>query len=333
MLSLEDILAGSILMSVTFYAIFGGADYGAGIWYLLARGPEGHAQRQLISTAIGPIWEANHVWLILALTLLFSAFPPAFARITTMLHIPVTLLLVGIVVRGSAFAFRSYDVRQSPLHRFWGTLFGVSSVVTAIFLGIILGTIASMNLQYHPGGFFDLFVCPWIQPFPLSVGVWTMTLFALLAAIYLIHETPVPALRRYFRARALLTIAVSGFMAIFVFLLAQEDAPGIRRGLSQHVHGWMFVMLAAVSMMVTVAGLWKNRFHLARYSAVAYVAVIIWGWGFTQYPYLVKPDLTIVNSASSGSTLILLLIALMIGMLVVFPSLLYLLRVFKKSRV
>ncbi|MDT3778756.1 cytochrome d ubiquinol oxidase subunit II [Nitrospira sp. MA-1] len=204
---LEEIIAGCIVISLTLYALLGGADYGAGIWYLLARGPEAQTQRHLISTAIGPIWEANHVWLILVITLLFSAFPLAYARISTVLHIPLTLLLTGIVFRGSAFAFRSYDVQQSPLHRFWGTLFGLSSLITAMFLGIILGTLTSSYLQNVQGGFVDVFVLPWIQPFPLAVGIWTITLFAFLASTYLIHETPLPALRGLYRRKALWSLA------------------------------------------------------------------------------------------------------------------------------
>lgn len=330
---LEDILAGFILMSLTLYALLGGADYGAGVWYLVARGPEGHAQRQLISTAIRPIWEANHVWLILAVTLLFSAFPPAFARVSTLLHIPLTLLLTGIVLRGSAFAFRSYDVRQSPLHRFWGTLFGLSSVITAMFLGIILGTVASSNLQYHQGEFVEVFVLTWIQPFPLAVGIWTITLFAMLASIYLIHETTIPDLKELFRRRAQWAIAASGLMAIVVFLLSRHEASDIREGLSQHWSGGVVLSMALLGMLASVVGLWTHRYHLARASAMGYVTAIVWGWGLSQYPYLIKPDLTIHNSAAPTSTLELLLFALVAGMIVVFPSLLYLFGVFKKIQV
>lgn len=282
---LEDILAGFILMSLTLYVLLGGADYGAGIWYLLARGPNGHAQRQLVATAIGPIWEANHVWLILVVTLLFSAFPLAYARVSTLLHIPLTLLLTGIVLRGSAFAFRSYDAQQSPLHRFWGTIFGLASLITAMFLGITLGTIASSNLHYQPGEFVQVFVMPWIQPFPLVVGLWTMTLFAFLASVYLIHETTIPALRQLFRRRALWALAASGFMAIVVFLLAKDDAPDIPQELARSSNGWIFLILAILGML-----------------------------------------------AAPPATLVLLLVALVAGMVVVFPSLLYLFRLFKKSQ-
>lgn len=330
---LEDILAGFILMSLTLYVLLGGADYGAGIWYLLARGPEGHAQRQLITTAIGPIWEANHVWLILVITLLFSAFPLAYARVSTLLHIPLTLLLTGIVLRGSAFAFRTYDVQRSPLHRFWGTLFGLSSLITAMFLGIILGTVASSYLQIHQGGFVEVFVLTWIQPFPLAVGIWTITLFAFLASTYLIHETPLPALSQLFRRKALWSLAASGIMAILVLFLTKNYAPGIGEGLLGSSTGWVFLILALLGMAASTAGLWTNRFHLARASAIGYVSAIIWGWGFGQYPYLIKPDLTIYNTSASPSTLELLLFALVAGMIVVLPSLLYLFRVFKKSQV
>jgi cytochrome d ubiquinol oxidase subunit II len=330
---LEQILAGFILMSLTLYGLLGGADYGAGMWYLLARGREGQAQRQLIATAIGPIWEANHVWVILVVTLLFSAFPVAYARVSTLLHIPLTLLLIGIVLRGSAFAFRSYDVRQSPLHRFWGTLFGLSSVITAMFLGIILGTVASTNLQYHQGGFFEVFVQTWIQPFPLAVGIWTITLFALLASIYLIHESSTPALRELFRKRALWTMAASGGMALVVFLLSLNEAPDIRQDLSGNWSGVVMLSLALSGMLASVIGLWTNRYHLARVAAIGYVSAIIWGWGLSHYPYLIKPDLTIYNSAAPSLTLELLLFALVAGMVVVFPSLLYMFGVFKKSQV
>ncbi|WP_447962976.1 cytochrome d ubiquinol oxidase subunit II [Nitrospira sp. Ecomares 2.1] len=330
---LEEIIAGCIVISLTLYALLGGADYGAGIWYLLARGPEAQTQRHLISTAIGPIWEANHVWLILVITLLFSAFPLAYARISTVLHIPLTLLLTGIVLRGSAFAFRSYDVQQSPLHRFWGTLFGLSSLITAMFLGIILGTLTSSYLQNVQGGFVDVFVLPWIQPFPLAVGIWTITLFAFLASTYLIHETPLPALRGLYRRKALWSLAASAIMAILTLLLTKNYASEISQGLLQSPTGWVFLILALLGMLASIIGLWTKRFHLARISAVGYVTAIIWGWGFGQYPYLIKPDLTIFNTTAPASTLELLLFALVAGMIVVLPSLLYLFRVFKKIQV
>jgi cytochrome bd ubiquinol oxidase subunit II len=330
---LEVVLAGFILMSLTLYGLLGGADYGAGMWYLLARGPEGQAQRQLITTAIGPIWEANHVWIIMVVTLLFSAFPLAYARISTLLHIPLVLLLTGIVLRGSAFAFRSYDVGKSPLHRFWGTIFGLASLITAMFLGITLGTIASDHLLYQPGGFFQVFVMPWIQPFPLAVGIWTVTLFAFLASVYLIHETEIPALRDLFRRRALWALAASGLMAVVVFLLAKNDAPDIPQELARNSPGWIFLVVALLGMLASMIGLLLNRHHLARISAMSYVTAIIWGWGFSQFPILIKPDVTIYNAAAPPETLVLLLCVLGAGIIIVFPSLLYLFWLFKKSRV
>ena len=136
---LEVMTAGIILASLTFYVLLGGADYGAGFWKLLARGPRSPAQRRLIDEAIGPIWEANHVWLILVITVLFTAFPGAFAVITTRLHIPLTLMLIGIVLRGASFAFRSYDVHKRDMHPYWERTFAIASVITPVLLGLTIG--------------------------------------------------------------------------------------------------------------------------------------------------------------------------------------------------
>ena len=149
----------------------------------------------------------------------------------------------------------------------------------AMFLGIILGTVASSNLQYHQGEFVEVFVLTWIQPFPLAVGIWTITLFALLASIYLIHETTIPDLKELVRRRAQWAIAASGLMAIVVFLLSRHEAPDIRQGLSQHWSGGVLLSMAIWGMLASVVGLWTNRYHLARASAMGYGTAIVWGWG------------------------------------------------------
>src|SRR4030095_15270455 len=142
-MSLELLVAASMLVSLTFYALLGGADYGGGVWDLFSRGPRADDQRTLIANAIGPIWEANHVWLILVVVILFTAFPVAFATIAIALHIPLTLLLIGIVLRGSAFTFRTYDSQRDSVQQRWGSLFSIASVITPVLLGIVLGAISS----------------------------------------------------------------------------------------------------------------------------------------------------------------------------------------------
>src|SRR5919112_6828821 len=181
--SLEVVLAGVILISLTVYALLGGADYGGGVWDLFARGPRAREQRELIEHAIGPIWEANHVWLILVVVILFTAFPPAFAVISTALHIPITLLLIGIVLRGTAFTFRTYDVQRDDVQRRWGLVFSIASIITPVLLGTILGAITSGTIRVENGMVTSGFLQSWVAPFPVAVGFFALALFAFLLGV------------------------------------------------------------------------------------------------------------------------------------------------------
>src|SRR5437868_5372604 len=138
-------------VALTFYALLGGADYGGGIWDLFARGPRKRQQRELIADAIGPIWEANHVWLILVVVILFTGFPPAYAAVATALNVPLTVMLICLVLRGSAFAFQSHEAREDAARSTWGRVFAVASLVTPLLLGITLGAIASGRIRIAGG--------------------------------------------------------------------------------------------------------------------------------------------------------------------------------------
>src|SRR5262245_61377750 len=199
MASLEVLLAGSIVVALNLYMLLGGADYGGGVWDLLASGSRARRQRELISKAIGPVWEANHVWLILAITVMFTAFPAAFSIIATFLHVPLLLMLIGIVFRGSAFAFRSYDVPNPEAYSRWSLVFSISSLLTPILLGITLGSIASGRLARTNGNFRETYVDPWLSPFPVAVGFFALALFAFLASVYLTLEASEKELRDDFR--------------------------------------------------------------------------------------------------------------------------------------
>lgn len=202
---LEVWVAAVTLASLTIYVLGGGADFGGGVWDLFARGPRARQQRDTIADAIGPIWEANHVWLILVVVLLFFAFPMAFAAIATALHVPLTLMLIGIVLRGSAFTFRTYDDRSDRAQRRWGRTFAMASVVTPVMLGVCVGAIASGEIRVEPesGRVATDFISAWLRPFPFAIGFFTLALFAFLAAVYLTLETRDPELRDDFRRRAL----------------------------------------------------------------------------------------------------------------------------------
>jgi cytochrome d ubiquinol oxidase subunit II len=327
--SQEILLAGVIVVALTLYVLTGGADYGAGVWALLARGSQGRAQRAVIGRAIAPIWEANHVWLILIVTVLFTAFPPAFALLSVRLHIPLTLLLLGIIGRGAAFAFRSHDVEAHPVHPTWDAVFGIASILTPILLGVTIGTIASGRLERSSPDFFGAFVSPWLSWFPFAVGLLALSLFAFLAATYLILETTDEHLRAGFRRRALASAGVVGVMALAVFWLAAREAPLVRYALITGVLGRTMLGLTILFGIGTIVALWRQRYVWARIAAVGEVTAILWGWALAQYPFLVPYSLTIRGAAAPPLTLKLLLGALVLGALILFPSLYYLFKVFK----
>lgn len=331
MLSIEVWLAGAMMASLTLYALFGGADFGGGVWDLLASGERKKVQRELIAGAIGPIWEANHVWLILVIVLLFSCFPAAFAAISTALHIPLVLMLVGIVLRGSAFTFRHYDNKADNVQRRWGRVFSIASLITPILLGVTVGSISSGRIQAKDGIVTTGFVSSWLAVFPFAVGFFALALFAFLAAVYLTVEAQDEKLREDFRLRALISAVAVGGMALMVFLLSSSGAPVIRRALSQSFWTWPLQTATAVFATGAIWCLWTRKFTLARFCASAQVTLILWGWGAAMFPHLVVPDLTILNTAAPAVTLRLVLAALSAGSLLLFPSFYYLFRVFKGS--
>jgi cytochrome bd ubiquinol oxidase subunit II len=329
MLSIDVLIAGAMMVSLTFYALLGGADFGGGVWDLFASGPRKRAQRELIAEAIGPIWEANHVWLILVVVLLFTAFPPAFAAMAIGLHIPLTLMLIGVVLRGSAFTFRSYDRRTDDVQRRWGRVFSMTSVITPILLGVTVGALSSGRIRSEYSDFSSAFVSPWLAPFPFAVGFFALAVFALLAAVYLTIEARDEELREDFRLRALASAVAVGVMALVVFLLSENGAPVIRHRLSQSWWTWPLQISTAVFAVGAIYALWTRRFRMSRFCAAGQATLILWGWGAAQYPYLIAPDVTIYNSAAPAITLRLVGWALLAGSVLLFPSFYYLFRVFK----
>jgi cytochrome d ubiquinol oxidase subunit II len=331
-LRLTDLAAAALALSLNAYVLFGGADFGGGVWDLLATGPRRGRQREVIAHAIGPIWEANHVWLILAIVLTFSCFPPVFARLGTVLHIPLTIMLVGIVLRGSAFTFRTYDSQHDATQRRWGRIFASASVITPILLGVSIGAVASGRVgTTTSGSFADQFVAPWLTPFALSVGVLALTLFAFLAAVFLTLETADRDLSEDFRRRALISGVAVFFASALVLLLSHRTAPLVRTGLMSSSWAVPLHLLTGATAISVLAALWLRRYRLARLGVGLQVSLIFWGWAMAQYPFLLPPNYTVPNAAAAPSTLRLTLIALVVGGIVLLPSLWYLFRVFKSG--
>jgi cytochrome d ubiquinol oxidase subunit II len=331
----ELLLGGVMMAALCLYAVFGGADFGGGVWDLFASGPRKAEQRALIEKAIGPIWEANHVWLILVIVLLFTAFPPAFAAISIALHLPLTLFLIGVVFRGSAFTFRAYDDRHDGRQKRWGLLFSLASVASPILLGDLIGTIASGEIHVVSGVVTSGYFAPWLQPFPLVVGLFALALFAYLAAVFLTAEADAAGsteLTSDFRRRALLAGVAVGVVALVTFALSFSGAPRISAGLTERPWTWPLHLATAAAATTAFTALWKRRFALARFAVVAQTMLILLGWAASQYPYLLVPSHTLFNSAANPRTQQLLVIALAAGSALLFPSLYVLYRVFKGNR-
>jgi cytochrome d ubiquinol oxidase subunit II len=331
-MALDDVLALVVLAALVLYALSGGADYGGGMWDLLATGPRRRRQREAIEHAIAPIWEANHVWLILVVVVMFTAFPRAFGPLMTALHVPLTAVLLGIVLRGAAFAFRKYDVPDDRVHRRWSTVFGVASLVTPFLLGLSLGALASGEIRVTGGTVATGFLAGWTGAFAVGCGLFAQTLFAFLAATYLcVDVQDDDALREDFRRRALAAGFVLVPVAVIVLALARTGAPQVFAGLT----GWWAPPLLGATVLAAAAalvGLGRRRFRFARAAAVAQVTLVLLGWGLAQYPYAIVPDVTFAATRAADSTLRMLTAALAAGALLLFPSFVYLYRVFKGAR-
>jgi Cytochrome bd-type quinol oxidase, subunit 2 len=317
-----------ILMSaLTLYALLGGADYGGGVWDLLSIGRHKEAQRKLIAEAIGPVWEANHVWLVLVVVILFTAFPSAFSRLTVALHVPLVLMLIGIVLRGCAFTFRTYHSGSDRFQKHWGRVFAMASIATPIFLGTVIGAVFSGQAHTEDGLPVYGFIGSWLSPFPLAVGAFALALFSWLAATYLILEAKESAISEMFRNKALWSGGVSIVTGITVLGLGLQH--NVKLG-GQYAHwGWIYISASAVLTVTCFWSLVRRKFGLARFLVSSQVVLVLWGWAASQFPFLIVPDLTIYAAAAPKGTTVPLLITLIIGGTLLCPSVYYLFIVFK----
>jgi cytochrome d ubiquinol oxidase subunit II len=306
--------------AVTVYALLGGADFGAGIWDLLAgRGPAGAARRSLIEHSIGPVWEANHVWLIFVLVLMWTAFPPAFAAISSTLYVPLTLIALGVIARGSAFAFRK-AIDQPWARRLFGAAFAFSSVVTPWFLGAAAGAVASGRVP--PGLARGNAITSWVSPVSAVTGAFAVTACAFLAASYLTVDARRggdPDLVRYFRRRALASGLAVGACSVAGLLVLPGDAPLLAARLTGRA--LPLVVAAGLAGVTALALAWRGWLVPLRLAAAAAVAAALWAWGAAQYPDLLLPGLTVRGAAAPTATLTATIVCTAVGGALLIPSL------------
>jgi cytochrome d ubiquinol oxidase subunit II len=325
-----QVLLVVLWVGLTLYALFAGADFGAGFWDLLAGGARrGRPHRELIEQVIGPVWEANHVWLIFILVLLWTGFPPVFAAVMSTLYLPLTLVALGIIARGAAFAFRK---ASSALwqQRLFGAAFAVSSVVTPFFLGTVAGAIASGRVP--PGLAAGDLVGSWWNPTSALGGVLAVGSCAYLAATYLCRDAVRlgrPGLAEGYRRRALIIGLVVGVVALGGIAVLHSDAPRLYSGLTHRA--FPLVVASAVAGLASLGLLALRRYLLVRFSAALAVTTILWGWAVAQYPQMLPPHTSYTAAAATGPVLAATLVVSAIGALVLLPSLAWLLLLFQGS--
>ena len=319
-MSTADVVAAVLWTGVTLYAVFGGADFGAGFWTLVARGDErGNRARALIAWAIGPVWESNHVWLIFVLVVLWTGFPEAFASIMSTLFIPLSLAALGIVLRGAGFAFQGVAARERG-RRLATRAFGLSSVMTPFFMGTVAGAVASGRVPI--GNAKGDPVTSWVNPVSLLIGVLFVAAGAYLAAVFLASDARRfgdPDLERYFATRGLGAAVAAGIVAVAGIFVLHADARYIYDGLVNE--GLPLVIASVVFGAGALLFLWQDARRGVRVLAVGAVVAVIWGWGAAQYPYLLPQKLTVADGAASSETLTALLVVFGVALVFVVPAL------------
>jgi len=329
MLTLIILILGT---SFLLYTLLGGADFGAGIIETFA----GRKEERTISKAIAPVWEANHVWLILAVVILFTGFPAVYASISLVLHIPLMLVLIGIIFRGCAFTFRHYDVASDSAQKYYSVFFKLSSFVTPFFLGITLAAMILGRITFDENaGFYEKFMAPWLNVFCCTMGFFAVSLFGYISATFLVGETSDDRERRKYAMFSKQFMISTMILGLLVFIMAEVEG--------HRLTNEFLASPVSISMLLCVLlicpFIWyflnrrSNKTLFLRIAIGVQVTVVLVGWFYIQFPVLIQVSggehLTVYNTHAPEATLYQLLIALIVGLVLVVPGFLYLFGVFK----
>ena len=321
-----------ILVGLAAYVVLAGADFGAGFWTLVSGGGRSSpaAIRDHAWHAMGPVWEANHVWLIFVLVVCWTAYPVAFGSITSTLAVPLFIALLGIILRGTAYAVRG-QLEAARGQRAIERVFALSSVLTPFALGTVAGAIATGRVPV--GNARGDLLSSWLNPTSVTVGVLAVATSSYLAAVYLAADARrlgEPVLERDFRLRALWAGVAAGALALAGLVVLRAEGGRIWSGLSSGA-GLVLVGVSAAAGLLTLVLVWRSHFGPARASAALAVAAIVAGWAVAQRPFFL-PGLTVSQAAAGRSTLIAVVIGVAVGAVVLVPSLALLFGLFLRGR-
>jgi len=321
---LNYVVAILLWLSVIIYAVFGGADFGAGIWELFTFGPHGRDQRNLITSALGPVWEANNVWLIYLIVGLFVAFPIVSYTLACALFIPLSLALLGVVFRGASFAFHSHIRENIRLRLFWARFFSIASTITPFLLGTVAGAVASDQITLHNGIPPLIVWWPWLNPFSLTIGFMALGICATIAASYLVVNAIMVGrndLAEDFRQRTLAAGTTTAILGIIGFALMPFFARVLWDGLFIRTYAIWGVIITIVLGTSAAITMYNRRYKTARFLIDMDVTAFFGTWGLAQIPYIIPPQLTVNDASSPPTTLLEFLISAILGMLLLIPSL------------
>ncbi|QDS97435.1 cytochrome d ubiquinol oxidase subunit II [Adhaeretor mobilis] len=330
----DDLLLLVMLVALTLYALLGGADFGAGVWEFTTALQSTDKQRQHIYKAIGPVWEANHVWLIFVLVILMNGFPVAFAALSRALWLPLLLALCGIVFRGAGYAFRSYSRGTGRELAMWESVFAIASTATPLFLGASVGAVASGQLAIAADGQYEAsHLTGWMSSFAVFTGFYAVGMCAYLAAVYLAREAAVAKeddLTQLWRQRSLSTGLWMGLLSIGGLAMVSIEAPTLAAGFAHR--GWPLVVVSLACGIGSLIEVWRNNFLRAVIASSGAVAAVLWGWAVSQYPLIVPPTITSGVSKAPDNILWTMLVVITVGAVFLLPSLSYLFVLFKSNR-
>jgi cytochrome bd ubiquinol oxidase subunit II len=316
------LVAVSLFATMAAYALFAGADFGGGIWDLLAgRTEAGRRPREAIDRSVTPVWEGNQVWIVLGFVLLWTGFPGAFAAVMTALFVPLSLSLLGIVLRGVGFAFR-HETERLATTQLSGVLFAASSFMAPFFLGVCVGSVTTGQIRPHPSGNV---ASAWLTPTAIVTGILFVSSCAYIGAVYLVgdsHRRRDPEMVRYFSRRALASGALTGALAVVNLVLLHLNAVYVFHRLL-HV-AWPLVLLSGAAGTAALVLILLRRAWLLRISAALAVVAVVAAWGLAQYPYLLPRSLTLARGSAPASSLDAELVVMVMAAVLVVPSFVYL---------
>ncbi len=324
-------------LSVLLYILMGGADFGAGIVEMVTPDKMRDKIRSTTYETIGPIWEANHMWLIITIVILFVGFPSIYTVMSVHLHIPLVLMLIGIIGRGTAFVFRHYDAVKDDMQRVYNLIFTYSSFVTPLFLGLIFGATVSGKINTDASDFYQSFIYPWFNFFSLSVGVFTVTICGFLAAVYLVGEAQEKSVKLFLFRRSrmfMIAIIIAGGL---VFLTAELEGMSLVKLLFNEPISLAILVMATLAISTLWFQLENGKRRVSRILSGFVVSAILLAFGFHYFPDIViiqgAENLSVFNAAAVGKPIDSLGWALLIGGFFILPSLFYLLYSFQRPKV